>query len=378
MMRRYGIAAVVLTVAVTGIPAEPIKMQSPVTFPMAGVRVALPAGFEVSPRGSLEEVFTATRVEGRQAVQSIAMMMYPVSPDASPEDFAQRMHDDLSDQLAVRHMKVLKSEPFRMAGREGVVRSMSYTYRGTKTEAVSACVARDLKRRDDPALSPARRVMLVLTTEVAVGKNTDRMDLLLGTFEAVNRTLELIAPRRPVDLPVTWEKAVYRKDFQTGLALKQPDGWVGGVNTLGPTIGAMDLMIGGHACPSVQALAVEIETEDCARDAAMRVIEHERAKGMTVRILQQGEAMLARKKGYQFIVRKLPPVATTEPTTQPTEPPAAWIEAQRIICIPDPVDQQGRRAYGLIVTARGVSPQKLQTLTDELAKGFSLFTPVGK
>ena len=397
MLWAYAILLLAVPVAVGAAETEKsaaIKMNKPVDFPHAGIRIALPAGFEFQTLSEEFQVMVATRVEGRQATQSLSLSAYPVGGEnVTAKEVLQRLLTPLKQDLAVRYLKVIKETRSRIAGIDGEARRLSYTYRGIKTVAVSACFIREVELDGAKAKTPSAPiasklyVAYVLTMEVAL----DYEKKLLRTFDEVVRGVGLIDFQRPIDITTINFKGPFLKEFRKGYAIRVPKGWVGGLNELGVFIEQADYLLGGVASPSVQVVSAIIPEIMTARDCGKKAIEYEQNHGVKIEILSEAPTKLAGKGAYQYVLRKsIEPVpagtqpATTpikgRPSTRPSKTAAAApiIEVRRGLCVPGRKKGEMRH-YAIIVSCRDCDAKQAVEFMENLAAGFSLISiPVEK
>lgn len=355
-----------------------MKMQKAVDYPRAGIILAVPTGFTISPQLWAEyQVMLASRTEGMQAAQSISLEVYPADEKITPEQVLERLRVPLQDSLPVQRLSVVKTVTVPVAGLEGKAVHMSYTFRGIKTVTVSLCFLRDISSAV-PAATPAgdtqpvpKRLAYVLTLEVA----EDYQKTLLKTFDAVIRTIFLTAVRRPIDLPVDFD-GPYLRNFPQGYAARLPVGWIGGQNDLGVYMAQTDYVLGGVPCPSVQVVSNLVDPAMTAEACGQKALEQMQKNGAKVDILSKGPAKLAKRDGFQFVIRKAAAPATQPSQTQPAEP-ATTLEVHRLLCVPpdEDEDEEQARNYVLIVAGRDVTERQLTDLADKLAGRFIVTTP---
>ncbi|MBN1942868.1 MAG: hypothetical protein JW849_06195 [Phycisphaerae bacterium] len=349
-------------------PDPMMKMQKAVAYPHAGITLAIPTGFTISQQLWGEfQVMVAMRTEGKQAMQSISLAAYPVDEKTSPEQLLEKLRRPLTESLSVCRLKVVKTVPVPVVGLQGQAVHMTYTFRGIKTVALSACFIRDISPAGET--SPAgKRLAYVLTLEVA----RDYRSTLLKTFEAIVRTTMLTPVVRPIDAPIDFEGA-YLRNFPQGYAIRLPVGWVGGQNDLGVFMEQADFTLGGQACPAVQIVSSQVDSSLTAEACGEKAVEYMRKQGATVEILSQGAAKLAGRDGFQIVLRKTESPATQPAQTQPAAP-TTTLEVHRLLCVPPNEEEyeEFTRNYVIIVVGQDVTVEQLTNLTEKLAEQFRL------
>ena len=378
------ILSCLIACAVSARSAEPspVTMLEPREYPWAGLRLAIPAGFEPQPLAEIDQVLQANRIQGRKATQSLSVYVHVVEdPEATAESVSASLIEPLKDSLAFRNLKEVKAGKMPLAGQEGFARRLTFTHRGQKTIAVSACVIRNVQRpaKNGKTRKPAPlRLAYILAMEVALGKEGQHTDVLLRTFDAVARSMHFIGLQHPADMPLVMEGRPFAKHFPKGIALRQPEHWVAAVTETGLAMGITDYLLGGQFTPAVQVLAMNIPEGQSAKTCGMKYIQHQRKEGLAVEVFAEGPATLADRKGYQYVLRR-----TLRPTTRPASAPADnphadtdVIEIQRGICLPDKADPESCRHVTLLLTCRYADRKKALALMDQFADALSLFTPV--
>lgn len=372
-----GIATWSAVPAAAQLTIDMMKMQKAVEYSRAGIILAIPTGFTISPQLLGEyQLMLASRTEGMQATQSISLSAYPADETITPEQLLERLRAPLLDSLAVRRLNVVKTDKLPVAGLIGQAVHMTYTFRGIKTVTLSACFIRDITSAV-PATTPAaetqpskKRLAYVLTLEVA----ESHRQTLLKTFEAIVRTIMLTNLKRPIDMPIDFD-GPYLRDFPQGYAIRLPVGWVGGQNDLGVFMEQTDYILGGVPCPSVQIVSNPVDPSMTAEACGQKGIEQLEKQGVKVEILSNGPARLAQRDGFQFVLRK-----TEAPATNPAQTSSVGtttLEVHRLLCVPPNEEEYEElaRNYVLIVAGQDVTVQQLTDLADQFAKRF-LVIPV--
>jgi hypothetical protein len=387
-------------------------MKSVVEYPWAGISLAIPTGFETQTLYEEYQIVVATRIEGKQATQSISLSAFPVDGQVTAKKFSQVTLEGLKTSLATRRLKVLKETTVRIAGLDGAARSMTYSHRGVETAAVGVCFIREVKppadRQDNTsgAEAPKIRIAYLMTMEVAVKYK----DALLRSFDAVVKTVKLTDIHHPIDVTRKF-RGPFVKDYRRGYGIRLPIGWVGIKGELGVSLGQTDYLLGGITSPLVQVVSLTVSADTDAKQCGQKAIDFERKHGMKIEILSESPIKLAGRDGYQYVVRKslapatqpvttqpaatqpaTAPVATQPVTTQPAatqpatapaatqpvttqpadEPPAeSVLEVRRLLCIPAE-DPDKQRHFAVILSCYDTDVKKVVALMDKLAKGFIL------
>ena len=373
-------AIVLIVVCCTHTPAQvgqAVRMSPQIEFPHAGIALAVPEGFVLETPDTSVEVMRSVRKEHDKAASTVTLMAFPVNSEVTSDEFVDAMIAEQQGGLAVRNFELLRKVPMTVAGIKGTGRLMKYTFRGVETVAASVGFIRQGK----PDTS---RICYVLLVE----SEPERQTMLLTVLGEVIKTARLIPFRHPIDIPITFSAdAVGQTDM--GCSIHPPLGWhaaaSGGVVQLGQT----DYLHRGQVTLTAHVMtrSVPSETtgkehiENCAQLAGQRMAENG-----NVTEVSQGQAYLAGKSGWQFILRLDPksPTTATAPATSPaTESPQPLFVAHRAVCVER--DPAGREegpprgtSYDLVLIARGPNTDavKAQAVMDKLAEGFEFADPV--
>ncbi|MCD4823943.1 MAG: hypothetical protein K8S55_05005 [Phycisphaerae bacterium] len=401
----------------------PIKMNKPVDFPHAGIRLAMPTGFDRQPLGEEFAVMVAKRIEGMRATQSISLMAFPVSSDQTAEAFSQSLLSNLKGDLAVRHLKVLNKTKMRIAGLDGLAQSIAYTHRGIETVAVGVCFIRQVKKTPvagesaDAKKADSFAIAYLLSMEVAA----THKNILFRTFDEIVKTIALTDFRKPIDV-IKQFKGPFLKDHRSGCGVRVPPGWVGVVGKTGLSVFQADYLAGGVPSPIIQVVSLEVPNTAAPEACGKKAIEFERKQGFTIDILSQGPVTVGKNSFYQFVLRKSvyreaeSPAATpatpgqkppgkTAPATAPTKetkpaattaPPAettpkakqpaaaqpvkkkelvaSVIEVRRLLNLPS--ENVGKSwHYAIIMTCQDCDEKQAVAFMDKFTKGFITFKP---
>ncbi|MBN1554394.1 MAG: hypothetical protein JXA11_06590 [Phycisphaerae bacterium] len=353
-----------------------LKMQKAVDYAHAGVIFSIPTGFSISPQCFGEfQVMLASRVEGKQATQSISLAAYPVDENTTPREVLKKLRIPLEESLSVIRFEVVKSVETTVAGLPAQVVHLAYTFRGIKTVTLSACFIRDVfpaaTTKPAGATQPVgKRLAYVLTLEVA----ESHRQTMLKTFEAIVRTIMLTAITRPIDSEIDLE-GPYLRDLRRGYALRMPVGWVGGNNDLGVFIEQSDYTLGGVPCPSVQAVSSLVEPSLTAESCGQKAIAYMKQRGASVEILSQGAVKFAKRDGWKIVLRKTVSPASQPAQTQPARSQPAQtttLEVHYLLVTPpnEELYEEKARSYALIVAGQDVAVELLTHFAEQLADRF--------
>jgi len=360
-----------------------VEMAAPVEYPHAGLTLAVPEGFEFLQPLEPADIVRAVAMENKVPVQSVHLLALPVAEDVTAETFARGRMAQLRQDLAVRHLEVLKETTMPVAGIAGRAQRLKYTYRGQPTEAASVCFVREVSY-------PAVRICYLLTVECVA----ERAETLLPILGEVVKSIKLTVQRRTEELPAGQFGPPVR-DLARGYSIRPPLRWFLVRTANGLAAAQADLSgsgpeVGGLPLPQMrvitQQVAADATGESCAQDYVKRAIVAASAPEGDLRaeLLRHGPTTLAGRKGWQFLVRQAPkaeaqtrPAATTMPAatrpaaTRPAEArPQAMIIAQRTICVP--CDEGQRKSYSLVLLYPGAADEAAEKMLGQLAEGFDL------
>jgi hypothetical protein len=217
------------------------------------------------------------------------------------------------------------------------------------------------------------RIAYVLTMEV--GKT--EAGGLDGLFNAVTGTVKLADIKRPAGLEID-PKGPFLKDFKSRVALRLPAGWTGGRNEIGLSMGQADYMLDGIYSPAVQVVSLVVPGRITAEECGKMAVDRETRAGLRIEVLEKGESVLAGVKGFQFVLRKKPPLPASAP--KDAKPGPGVIEIRRMICVPleneegeeDEDEEEQARHYALIMTVHECEPARAKKIMDIVAGGFSV------
>jgi hypothetical protein len=368
-MKKVVVILALVRAALAG--AAEVKMEKPREFPHAGISIALPVGFAPRSLTGDYQVLQASRMRGATATQSISLSAFPAGARATAETFSNMLLDNLKRDLAIRHLKQTGKETVKIAGLDAVARCLTYTHRGEPIAARGGVFIRD-------AAGPGgrkARIAYVLTVEVGQAEAGS----LDGLFRAAIATAKMADIKRPADLKID-PKGPFLKDFKSGVAMRLPAGWTGGRNELGLSMGQADYMLDGIYSPAVQVVSLAVSGRMTAEECGKTAVDREKRAGIGIEILEKGESVLAGIKGFQFVLRKRPPMPDSAPKDAKGGP--GVIEIRRMICVPlekeEDEEEQQANHYALIMTVHECEPARAKKIMDTVAGGFSILKGLKK
>ncbi|MBT3278908.1 MAG: hypothetical protein HN370_05985 [Phycisphaerales bacterium] len=306
---------------------DTVQMSPKFDIAHAGLRMAIPQGFSRSTLLSNGMVMLATRAETIKATQSLSVMCYTLGEAFTPESLAKSLMDDLTDNLSIRRLKVLKKTPIRVAGTDGIAHHLSYTQAGIKTVSITLCLIRKVTppKWSNPSIQPLKPFQLAYIFSLEIAES--HAESLHRTFDNLVKTIEMTDFRRPVEVPWTFRGA-YLKNITNGVGIRKPNGWSGSPSPLGVTLWVPDYRLKSVPSPNVEIASVLTEPGIDAKTCLLRGIESQRKQGLVIDVLKQGAITLAKKPGYEFIVRKR--LFHTPEAIAPTDTPKAILIAEVI------------------------------------------------
>lgn len=331
------------------------EMLPPVSFPQAGVRLAIPKGFEFVGTGTPREVATAVRKEGTRPVQSVTLAICLEDAGGSAAKLAEAVKNQIAQALDVRDLVVVKDAPGKVAGQEALVRHVTYTSRGQKLSARMACW---LRPREDGA--PAIGYVLTATSFA------DKAEGLAAVLEQVAGSVATAPMGRPAELPIeALGEAIALP--AGGYSLRRPHGWyrvpVGGAVAMAQ----WDYLADSETVRTwVVSQAVAKGTTPRQRaDAVMATKTPE----VVSTVVAQSPARMGGQEGYQFMVRLAPAAPASRPASAPggVEYP---LVVQRIICVSGAGKDD--RCFSLFLFYQGADVKAAAAMMDKIAEGFAL------
>jgi len=342
-------------------------MAAPLEYPHAGIRLALPAGFELRPAGVRGQILNTSRPAEGRATIAITLDTRVVGEGVTPRSFWD---------FALGHwqrggaadMRLLEERDVQVGGVDAVARLLTYSSGRHQAAAVGACFIRQVKR---PAAEPLWIAYLLLLKGSA-----DRMTAMFPMINGIAKSITLSEIRRPIDMPVELTDTAVR-DPLGRYALRLPKGWSFAQVKAGPVLGQVDLLLGGAASPRVRAMVTDMPKSMDAKACGLDVIAFVREqKGHKVDILSQGAAKVGGKDGYQFILRTQVPLGAGNAGAGGKSGPAGktklsdpFIQGVRLFGVPG---EKGRREYLLMVLDCNDAPAaKAEGVMNKLSAGVT-------
>jgi hypothetical protein len=331
-----------------------VELAEPVSYHHAGIRMAMPAGYEKRPLEDPYEIVFVEKVQDGEG--QIAIRVHVAARD--PEDTPAELGNALSpkDDFRYRQFQRLKTTEIEVAGRPAQVRVMKYRLRGVATTAFRAYFLKP----------PKEGQTFVLGYEIAVEARREHGKQALAALAAVLRSVKLMEATSPLSGAIELqEEPTVSEKF--GFSLRLPEGWSGRLADDGSYLqaGRMDFSAGASAI--VLRLIVKPAgafTSQEAEDFAVNEITGWALKNkLQHQVVHRKEADVAGEQGRQFLVKIMRPA----PPNAEVEPPPLLM-AQRTIC-------KNGLSYWLRIQADGGDADAVIKLLDEVAGGMKLTSP---
>ncbi len=375
-------------------PAEEIRMSKPLDLSHAGLQIAIPLGFIRNELFSESMVLSTTRIDSGKANQSISVSCYPVAADVTAETLAQGILEDTKGNLTIRHLKIIKKTPIRVAGLNAIAHSLSYSQGGLETVSINLCVIRKVTppKWTNPLIKPLTEFHLAYVVTLEVAKTHAK--LLHRTFDKVAKTIVMTDFRKPIDRSWVFHGA-YLKNTDTGVGMRHPSGWTVAMTPLGLSMWVTDYRLKAVPSPNVEIVSVKTAKGPDAKLCIHRGIETQRKKGFVIDILREGAITLAGKPGYQVSLRKRY-LYTPEPAKEGDKPApilvAEVFEVLRAVNLPvetellittpagkvlreTVLDPTSQRHVLFVLTMLDATEAQVLKLADSLTKSMLIFTP---
>ncbi len=354
-MARLAWLLLVASIAAAQAPEAPVALDAPMDFAFAGLRIALPKGWQWRTPG---DAFVVARVvKGEQESPTLSLTIAAL---AQPKETSLRSFVDYAKPkpgLVVRDLKLIKLSRVEVAGVPGQVRIITYEMRGVETTAVVLFFLRPMETKP-----------IKMGYVVTVEGERKYGQQLLPVLQAVIGTIELSDPVRPVSQKITSlaEPVLSRK---WGYAFRPPVLWKAKASKALDNIMVFqtDYLLGNMLMPQ-GALAVRPEAgtpESCAKAALKRLQDDLKERKQDFEIVRQGPLTMAERGGYEFLLRQKVPSATTQ-----TAPPESLIIAQRTTCA-------NGNSYSLVLFYPAEKVEDAVAAMDAIAGGFELSAPAG-
>jgi len=345
-------------------------MMPEVSYPHAGVSLALPKGFVTHVVPDSAVVMRAGLVIGRQPAQAVTLSAFCVTPKTTASAFADFSQKALQSKLSVRKFQALKSVSVKVAGIDGVARLLKYTYDGGPTTAARVFFVRELK-------GESLHVCYVLTVEVSAKYEKT----LLPTLDKVIKSIKLTTMKSPGSITTTLSDRKL-SDYSGGFSARIPLGWYAVSVKGGMSMGQKNYLAAGANSPQVAILSAKVKSdlssEAFAKMAVSRYLAATTQPDSGVELLSQGAKKVGDDDAYQYVLKLT--FKVEEPTTKPADKKTsasnkdaptklAKIEAVRVVCRKDSAGKTVR-AYLFTLSCREEEAQFVTSWIDALSVGF--------
>ncbi len=375
-MRLHPFAVALLTLVGVAAPlmAENNDARRELGFPHAGIALSIPEGYQ--PRRVSEPFDVMRYVLERDGTTQVAVSLsaFPVSEDVTAEEFAEAKLSELRNLVAMRQFELIKTAEMPVANVTGHALRMNYTFGGIETTAAQVYFVREVN--DRPV-----HICYLLTVEERGEQNR-----LLSELGELVRTIRFLSPRHPGDIE-TPELGEPVRSSNLGFSVRPPEGWFGDTSLYGVNMGQTDYLLGGVMVPTVRVMVGRPDADVTAERLASRHLaslrETVKSRNVKVEVLSEGEAELAGRKGWQFVVRQYAELPEESPDND-----SSVVIAQRTIVVEDeqlpPVAARAAeaianrigplRSYSIACVYRGENQDRAVEILEHIAEGFSLLT----
>ena len=342
------------------------KMDQAKSFPHAGIKLALPTGFELQQLSHINKVFVAAQnTAPTKRPRSIAMSIYPAIGDVTRRGFMDQMIAQAKREPSIKNVKVVEEKVIPFLKTTALARLITCRYQGAPVTVVRMCFLREVKQPGTAKDAAPTKFMY----QLGVGVLAEDTDFLLPAFAAVVNSISLTDFTSPTDLLKTVDGHEVA-DTHLGFSITQPSGWSGRKTPTGFEMGQIDCLAGGTVTPEVKVVLAIVPESFTPESLAKSAFKKRTQQGYKIDILSDKPAKLGDKTGREFIVRKTAPKNKSEQPPGAVQAEGAYIEAGRIILVPD--KKGSKRMFALVVTCRKASQQRAGTLLDNFAKNFKL------
>lgn len=364
----------IATIALTGMCALPAAgqdnnaqtMHKAVSYPHAGVKIAVPEKFEHRIPSDHFTVLRATKRSGKKVILGVTLSAFPQGKkDVTADDIADAMTAEMGKSLAIRNLKLLKKAPMPVGDIKGTARLLSYTFRGKETTAARVFFMRKLE-------TSAVKICYVLTVEAAQGRKAE----LVRTLGNVIRSVKLTPVQHPRDVKIASYQSAW-KHYKLDFSVRPPKGWFAVETPAGVAMGQVDYLAQPVPAPSpaVSVVAVDMGKDTTCAELARKTRSHYRSEAASAerqcKMVASSKAKLAGVEGTQMVLW-IGPKGEKTATTQPAEGASYEVVILRIACVPHPKKKDAVRAYTLVYNATNQPPADAATKLEAVAETFEL------
>jgi len=271
-------------------------LEEPVTYDNAGITIAVPKGFEQRIISAPFDVFSATVEESGQAVKAVTLAAFPITQGVSAEEFAEGKMAELARNVQIRNLKTARKTAMKVAGADGAVRLVSYTFRGTDSVAAQVYFLRDI------AGSP-NRICYLLTVVTTASRKAELIPALGGVVGSV--AFVPVKEPRIAEAPPLDERVV--TDAAMGFSFRPPKGWYIDRSGGGVEVGLVNYLQGGIPLPSVKLTAAIAPDEATSQSASAKYLTLLTSAAVqnkqTTRTVSDANATLGGLPAWQFVLQ---------------------------------------------------------------------------
>ncbi len=338
-----------------------VEMQPAVDFPHAGISLAVPVKFALTPINDSYGVMAAVLVERNEAKVSMLLSAFPAAKEETADTYASGMYKNLESCLGITKVTLLKKITTKVAGIDSVVQLFQYTFHNSEMHSVRVFFVRE---QADPPV----RVCYMLEIQTPPGNK----ELLVPTLRGVIDSVKMIPFTRPDSIPVTaMTGQVY--NYRGRFCVSVPCGWQVVRDDNGNLVVlTQSNYLGGDGI--IAGVSIDkVGADETPQEYARKMIEAVKAAkdaGIAIEVLSEGQAKMGEMKAYQLVIRKK--IKATDET-----PESLKLIIQRIICVPPLEEGFSPRAYIMHMEMPDTDPKVPLTVMDKLADDFRLLDAEG-
>lgn len=340
--------------------AQDIKLGEPMDFGNAGIRLAVPQGFTYVQPGEAFDVMRYAMQGSRRPSQTVSVSAFPVGEKTTAAEFADAMFDEVSKNLAIRDLKLLKKAALPVAGLSGEVRLLRYTFRGVPLAAARIFFVRDL---------PTGRIAYVLTVEAM----EEKQGSLVPVFGAVIKSVSLIPIQQPWDAPLVLADRI--EDHESEFSIRPPKDWITQAMPNGREIFLVDYDRGGVLSPVVKIVhnhKVTGTAQEVAKAQLSLAMRAAKNRSLEAKVLSEGPAKIGSLDGYQFVLEQYGKVRTA---SAPADEKTTMLIAQRTSFTRSDGEN---RSYTIVLVGVNMPAEKGEAMLDKICSEFKTLQPVKK
>lgn len=358
-----------LTVAAAPLGAAPAgpAMAKPLTYANAGITIAVPEGFEQRVVTAPFDVFSAIDTEADRPVKAVTLAAFPITQGVSAEAYAEGKMAELARNIAIRNLKSARKTAMKVAGADGAVRLVSYTFRGTDSVAAQVYFIRGIE-------GSTHRICYLLT----VVTTADRKDTLIPMLSGVIGSIAFVPVQEPKIAETVELNEEETHDNGLGFSVRLPKGWYIDRSGGGIEAGLINYVQGGIPLPSIKLTAAVAPAKSTSQSASTKYLTLLTSAAVqnkqNTRTVSDANAMLGNLPAWQFVLQimekphPIPSLAGKQPDDV--------VVVHRTACLERP--GKATIAYTMTITCQASHRQASVALMEALAKSFQATGPAGR